>query len=191
MRRATWLSVVLLGLVPVTALAQAPKEQPRPPASSPAPASPPVPATPEHTTASFGDWVMRCDASSAKRVCEVAQMMTIQGQSAPVAQIAIGRPAKGEALRLTVVLPTNVMLTIKPKVFEEKNDRFATELSWLRCIPGGCIANAPIADDLAARLGARTAPGGIAFQDAAEREVVLPLSFRGLTQALAALNKEP
>jgi hypothetical protein len=41
-----------------------------------------------------------------------------------------------------------------------------------------------------ARLGARAEPGDIAFKDAAEHDVAVPLSFRGLTQALAALAKE-
>jgi hypothetical protein len=75
------LLVVALCLVPMAAFAQTPKEAAKPPANPPAPVS----STPERTTASFGDWVLRCDAAPAlaKRVCEVAQAMTVQGQSAP------------------------------------------------------------------------------------------------------------
>jgi invasion protein IalB len=176
----------------MVALAQTPKEA-KEPAKAPASSPTPVSSTPDRTTASFGDWVVRCDAAPAagQRVCEVAQAMTVQSQSAPIAQIAFGRAKRGEPMRATVVLPVAVTLTAKPKIVSEKDDKSPIELTWQRCIPGGCIASATVADDLMARLGARTEPAGIAFKDAAEHDVAVPLSFRGLTQALAALAKEP
>jgi invasion protein IalB len=61
---------------------------------------------------------------------------------------------------------------------------------WHRCIPGGYFASVSIADDVLSGLGAETEPGGIVFKDAADREVALPLSFRGLSQALDTLAKE-
>jgi invasion protein IalB len=189
MNRVSRLLVVGLCLLPIVAFAQTPKEPAKPPASPPAPVS----STPERTTASFGDWVVRCDAAPApaKRVCEVAQAMTVQGQSAPIAQIAFGRATRAEPMRASVVLPVAVTLTAKPKILSEKDDKSPIELIWQRCIPGGCIGSATVTDDVMARLGARTEPGGIAFKDAAEHDIAVPLSFRGLTQALAALAKEP
>jgi invasion protein IalB len=118
------------------------------------------------------------------------QAMTVQGRSAPIAQIALGRATRGEPMRATVVLPVAVTLTTKPKILSEKDDKSPVELTWQRCVPGGCIASAVVADDIMARLGARAEPGDIAFKDAAEHDVAVPLSFRGLTQALAALAKE-
>jgi hypothetical protein len=40
-------------------------------------------------------------------------------------------------------------------------------------------------------LTAHIEPGRIVFKNAADREAALPLSFRGLSQAMAALAKEP
>jgi invasion protein IalB len=192
MTRVSRLLVVALCLLPIVAFAQTPKEA-KEPAKPPAGPPAPVSSTPERTTASFGDWVVRCDAAPApaKRVCEVAQAMTVQGQSAPVAQIAFGRATRAEPMRASVALPVAVTLTAKPKILSEKDDKSPIELTWQRCIPGGCIASATVTDDVMARLGARTEPGGIAFKDAAEHDIAIPLSFRGLTQALAALAKEP
>lgn len=183
MIRVIRLLALALCLAPTIAAAQTAKEAPK---------AAPVPSTPERTTASFGDWVMRCDAAPtpAKRVCEVAQLMTVQGQAAPVAQVAFGRTARGEPMRATLVLPVAVLLTIKPKILSEKDDKSPLEVSWQRCVPGGCIASATVADDVMVRLGAHTEPGSILFKDAAEHDAALPLSFRGLTQALAALAKE-
>jgi hypothetical protein len=46
----------------------------------------PVSVNPERTTASFGDWVLRCESvgTPIKRVCEVAQAFTMQGHTAPI-----------------------------------------------------------------------------------------------------------
>jgi invasion protein IalB len=186
------LAIVLLvcpAIAPAVAAAQAGKEAPKNSTASP----PPVPSAPERTTASFGDWVLRCEGTTitpAHRVCEVAQAMTVQGQTAPIAQVAIGKQAPNEPRRLTIVLPTNIAFATKPAVAIAKQGAAPTELTWQRCVPGGCFASASISDAELATLGAQTEPGKILFKDATDRDVALPLSFRGLTQALAALAKE-
>lgn len=159
---------------------------------APRPSSQPVSATPERTTASFGDWILRCEGTPtpAKRICEVAITMTVQGQTAPIAQIAFGRAARSDPIRVTLVVPTNVSFS-KPRILPEKDGKSTVELTWERCLPGGCIATSSIADDMMTRLSKYTDSGSINFKDAAERDVALPLSFRGLSQALVALAKEP
>lgn len=190
MIRTVKLLAVALCLVPVVASAQAPRESAREAPKAAAPAA--VPSTPERTTASFGDWVMRCEvaAPAAKRVCEVAQVITLQGQTAPTAQVAIGRRAPGEGRLLTVVLPPNIAIISRPQVATAKAGAAPLDLNWQRCTPGGCFASVPVTDDVVNAFGVQTEPGRIVFRDAADRDVALPLSFRGLAQALAALAKE-
>jgi invasion protein IalB len=185
------LLVIALVFAPAFATAQAAREKEAPKTSTSSP--PPVPSMPERTTASFGDWVMRCEGTTitpAHRVCEVAQAMTVQGQTAPVAQVAIGKQAPNEPKRLTVVLPTNIAFAAKPQVAIAKAGSVPIDLAWQRCVPGGCFASASITDEALATLGAQTEQGRLIFKDAADRDIALPLSFRGLTQALAALAKE-
>jgi invasion protein IalB len=191
MIRVTSLLFAALLLAPSIAVAQAAKESAKEAAKPATPA--PVPSAPERTTASFGDWVLRCEGTTitpAHRVCEVAQAMTVQGQAAPIAQVAVGRQAPNDPKRLTIVLPTNIALAAKPQVAIAKAGATPIELTWQRCAPGGCFASAPISDEALNTLGAQTEPGKLAFKDAADRDIALPLSFRGLTQALAALAKE-
>jgi len=173
-----------LALLPSIAAAQAPK-----PASK---ALPPVAAKPERTTASFGDWVLRCDSSGspAKRVCETAQGMTVQGQTSPIAQIAIGSPDAKTPRQLTLAVPPNLAFAVKPQILSGRPGAAPIELTWQRCTPGACFASGQISDSLLALLGAETEPGRISFKDAADRDATLPLSFRGLSQALDALAKE-
>jgi invasion protein IalB len=74
-------------------------------AQQPPQAQPPKPqasAEPTSTTASYVDWVLRCQkvgGAAVTRVCEVAQSLTVKGQNGPVAQIAIGRTSAKERLR--------------------------------------------------------------------------------------------
>ena len=55
-------------------------------------------AEPSSTSASYGDWIMRCqrlgDGADAERVCEAAQLIHAQDQQNPVAEVAIGRLKK-------------------------------------------------------------------------------------------------
>lgn len=163
--------------------------------AAPAPKQPvPVAADPSATTASFGDWLLRCvkagDGANAKRSCEVVQSIVAEGQQAPLAQLAIGRVQPGNPLRLTLVLPHNVSLTAAPRLSSSEGDKQPTELGWQRCLPMGCFADAAARDEVLAKWrAAGEGRGQIVFADGAGRPVTLPFSLRGLAQALDALSK--
>lgn len=186
--------IVIVGLLAaVPAEAQPARPAPSRPTPAPAaPAAPPaVPATPQQTTASFADWVLRCARPTPPaQVCEVVQ--GVQRDDKPVAQIALGRPAKGGALQLTVLVPPNVAFGPAPVLLpgREGEAPALADLTWRRCLPGGCIADAALSDDVLRRLRGWTDTGRIAFLDGAGRTAVLPFSPRGLPQALDALAKE-
>ncbi|HEV7328998.1 MAG TPA: invasion associated locus B family protein [Bosea sp. (in: a-proteobacteria)] len=168
------------------------------PTSSPSPAAAPavqpVSTEPSSTTASFADWVLRCqrvsEAAKASRICEVAQILQSQGQQAPIAQIAIGRAAAGEPLRVTAVMPVSVTFPSVVQITIGEKDTKPLELGWRRCIPSGCFADAPLGDDVVKQWRKAAEAGRIVFRDAAGRDLALPLSVRGLDQAIEALAKE-
>lgn len=152
----------------------------------------PLAAAPERTTASFGDWVLRCEAPAApaKRICEVAQIIAPQGQTNPIAQVALGKLTASEPNRLTVMLTPNIAIPAKPQIAVAKSGGMTVELSWQSCTPAGCIAIASITDDTVRTFSAQNEFGRILFKDATGHDIALQLSFRGLAQALAALAKE-
>ncbi|WP_407527947.1 invasion associated locus B family protein [Methylobacterium oryzisoli] len=175
-------------------LAQAHAQAAKPaakPDTSPSPA--PVPAEPGLTTASFGDWLLRCqrtgEGEKAERVCEVAQSLHVQGQPAPIAQIAIGRIGPAP-LRVTAVLPVTVSFPSAVQVLAGEKEAAPFDLAWRRCQQGGCLADAALSEDVLKRWRGSAEPGRIRFKDAAGREIALPLSMRGLGPALDALAKE-
>jgi invasion protein IalB len=65
------------------------------------------------------------------------------------------------------------------------------DLGWRKCLPGGCIVDALLKDDVLRRWKTQTIPGRITWTDAGGHELAIGLSSRGLTQALDALSKEP
>jgi invasion protein IalB len=152
-----------------------------------------VDAEPQSTSATFGDWVMRCNrvetSGQAARVCEVAQTIIIQGQQAPVAELAIGRIKKADPFHVTIVLPVNVAFPSAPQV--NLDGQPSLELTWKRCLPNGCYADAAPKEEVFRSWRAARTTGRIETKDAFGRNVVVTISFRGLSQALDALNKKP
>jgi len=181
----------VLGAITPALAQQKPAPTPAPSPNSSAPAAPaPVSPEPSSTTASFGDWVLRCQKVETTRACEVGQTINVQGQQQPIAQIAIGRPAPKERLRITVVLPNNVTLsnTVRMGIGEKAEQALA--LSWRRCLPMGCFADAELPEDQLRRFRVATEQGRTIFADGSGREIALPFSFTGLAQALDALARD-
>lgn len=157
-------------------------------------AAPAVSAEPSLTTASFGDWTLRCqrvtETTGTARICEVAQILQAQGQQAPIAQVAIGRIANGQPLRVTAVMPVSVSFPSSVQIAMGDKEAKPLELTWRRCIPTGCFADIAASDEALKPWRKAAEAGRIVFKDAAGRELALPLSARGLDQALDALAKE-
>ena len=154
---------------------------------------PPVTADPSVTTATFGDWTTRCEKASgdkAQHICEAVQTVQLPNQQVAVAQIAFGHAASTEPLKLVVVLPVDVWFPSSVKVSTGDKDTVGTELSWRRCLPVGCFAESASSDEAARRWRGETGQGRITYRDGVNREVSIPVSFRGLAQALDALARQ-
>lgn len=187
------LSAAASGPVAAQTRPAAPRPAAAPAAAAPAaqPPANPVPAAPQQTTASFGDWTLRCNRlgpAPGTPFCEVGQ--TVQREDRPVAQIAIGRPGRGQPLQLTLLVPPNIVLSAPATLLGPREAEPPLELGWRRCLPAGCIADAPVPDEALGRLRGWAENGRVAFQDGAGRPAALPFSPRGLSQALDALARE-
>jgi len=191
MTRYSVLVGLLVALDAGSALGQSkPLAAPLAPAA-PAPAAPaPTTSDPAQTTATYGDWVLRCvRPEKGPQVCEVVQSMVVQGQQQPVAQVAVGYDKND--LRFTMLVPPAISLSRGPTLGVANAASPHFDLAWRRCVPNGCFADVAVGPELLKTLRGRTEPMQIDFKDAAEREVKLPLSMRGLVPALDALAKEP
>lgn len=177
-----------LALFSSLALAGPAMAQQRPPQA--APPAPGAVSQPDNTTATYGDWVLRCQQGVGTRICEIVQTIEQQGQRGPLALIAIGRPVKAEPVKLVVQVPPNLTLGDKAGVrvnVAEKEEALAV---FQRCTPGGCFGEASLSDDAFKRWRGFSEAGQLRWQDAAKREVTLPVSFRGFAAATEALLRE-
>jgi invasion protein IalB len=189
MRRAAagLLAALSLG---ASASAQAP---PAKPATAAPAASQPASPDPAQTTATYGDWVLRCvragDKPDGPRACEVVQTVVLQGQQQPVAQVAVGYDKAD--LRLTLLVPPAISFSRGPVLGVAGAATPHFDLTWRRCLPNGCFGDVQVGPDLLKLLRSRTEPMQLTFKDAGERDAALPFSLRGLVPALDALAKEP
>ena len=183
-------TLVALLLPATTALAQPHGQASPPPPTAASGASNATSAVPQQTTATFSDWTLRCShASPTAQICEVAQ--SINSQDHTVAQIAIGRVAKGQPLHLTILVPPSVSFAAAPALVPAHDGEQAVlALAWRRCLPGGCMAEGTMTDEMMRRVRGWIEPARITFADGGGRTIALPFSPAGLPQALDALAKE-
>lgn len=142
----------------------------------------------------FGDWQLRCSPPSqqgAPQSCEAVQSIFAKNQSQPFAQIAFGKPALNEPLFVTVVLPVGVSLSTNPKITSTDNEAHPAELAWRRCAPAACFANLALKDEILKRWRVSETSGKLSFKNSTGQDTAIPISFKGLGQALDTLLRQP
>jgi invasion protein IalB len=147
---------------------------------------------PQRTTATYDDWTVRCEyrpETPTQKSCEMVQTAQLQGQANPVTQIAIGRAAKSEPLKVVFQVPIDVWLPAGVKlVYGDKEPPLAAP--YKRCLPAACFAESEVKDDFIRKLRVLTENGKLEFKDATQREIGIPFSFKGLGQAFDAMIKD-
>jgi invasion protein IalB len=159
--------------------------------AQPAPSAPAQPV-PQQTTATYGDWVVRCETRSGPppvRNCEMVQFTRAQGQTGVLTQVAIGKPVRGQPIKVVVQVPIAVWLPTGVRIATGPKDP-GVAASFKRCIPTACFADIDVKDDVIRRFRASTEAGRIQFKDANQKDVALPISFKGFSAAYDALAKE-
>jgi invasion protein IalB len=147
--------------------------------------------TPQQTTATYEDWIVRCETLAGpppKKTCEMVQSTQMQGQGV-ISQVAVGRPVKGQPVKIVVQLPNGVWLPTGVKLIAAGVSDPALVGTFKRCTTG-CFADFEVKDDTIKKLRSMTEAGQIQFKDGAVKDISLPLSFKGFGAALDALSKE-
>lgn len=162
-------------------------------AAQPAAAQPAAtPQTPQQTTATYEDWIVRCETLAgppAQKSCEMVQFTHVKGQQAALTQIAIGRPVKGQPVKLVIQVPLGVWLPTGIR-FVPGAGEAGLPTTFKRCVQAGCFADTDLKDDMVRKLRATKTAGKIEFKDAGQKDVGLPVSFNGFGAAYDALAKE-
>jgi invasion protein IalB len=192
--RSLWLATfALVGAVAIATVSIA-----QTPQSSGKQASPPpgrdtqstAAQTPQLTTATYDDWTVACRTApdSNETNCEMTQFQTIKGQKNPVGQVTFARTKKDGPIVLVVQIPPTLWIETGIKfAFDEKDQGFPVMVKW--CAPSRCLAQIDLSQDQIAKLKARTDQASIDYKEATQRDVTLPVSFKGFAPAFDAIQK--
>ena len=161
------------------------------PADAPAQAEN-VPDRPKMTTASFGDWTLRCqrlEKDNSVEFCEILQSLVQQGAQNALMVVAVGRPQPKSAYKITVLLPVDASFPGNLNLTLGEKDEVALTLDWRRCLPSGCAADQELSE-ASIKLLKSTKIGRVKFKVATGSEVALPISLNGFAQAFDSLSKQ-
>jgi len=132
---------------------------------------------------------VRCETAAGpppQKNCDMEQLAQMQGQANPISRVAIPLPPKGETAKLFIQVPINVSFAAPLKIVADAKDA-GVSTPFRRCIPAGCFAEVELKDDLQKKFRAAAEPGKMMYKDAGDRDVTIPLSFKGFGQAFEAL----
>ena len=181
-------AVLLAGLAIIPAASA--QQRPAAPPATPAPSAP-AGTSPERTSATYGDWVLRCETRTTPapgRGCELLQSLQDQ-RGQPVAQFALGRIQRNDPTRLVVLIPSNITVAV-PMRLNLADGGQPIPVTLKACGPRGCVADTELSAALLTRMRSRETQGRLEYRDALNAEVALPFSTRGFGKALDALARE-
>ncbi len=152
---------------------------------------------PQSTTATYDAWQLRCETRAAAegaealKVCEVVQVVQVQGQAQPLMQIAVGSPAPDAPITLVMQLPIGVWIPAAPQFFVDPDASPLTG-SFKRCAPVACFADAELTPEMMRAIEARgDEQGAVVFQMTEGQNASIPISFKGFIAAYnAMINNE-
>jgi invasion protein IalB len=172
----------------------APVQHPVPVTHTPAPAVAPNESfeVPQQTTATYGDWVVQCVQSNSpptEPVCDMAQVTQLQGRNVPFSRVAIGRPEKGQPVKLIVQVPVNASFSTQVHI-QTGDDDPGVIAPFTDCTPNGCFAEFELKEEILKKLREAGGVGKLSFADSGGHDVTVPMSFKGFAQAFDALLKK-
>ncbi len=135
---------------------------------------------------------MRCQAQpSGGKACEVAQTIALKpqaGQKGPqlIAEVVFGKLSKDQPMYLVVQLPLGAWLPAGVSLSADKLTPI--HAIFTRCVQT-CMAESALTAANIGSLKGHNGAGRLELQDGGQHPVALPLSFKGLNQALAARDK--
>lgn len=163
-----------------------------PPATPPAAPATGQEAPPQQTSATYEDWIVRCETRPGppvQKACEMVQFTQLKGQQGVLTQIAIGQPVKGQPIRVAMQVPISMWLPTGVKlVMNDKDEGTLAEFKW--CVPTACFGIVEIKDDVLNKWRSASEPGKLLFKDGNQRDIALPVSFKGFATAYDALAKQ-
>ena len=132
---------------------------------------------------------MRYEQFSALGTCDMAQVTQLQGKNLLFSRVAVGRPEKGQPVKLVVQVPVNVSFATQVHIQTGDTDP-GVIAPFANCTPNGCFAEFDLREDPLKKLREASGTGKLSFADAGGHDVTVPISLNCFSQAFDALAKK-
>ncbi|WP_418592194.1 invasion associated locus B family protein [Ponticoccus sp. (in: a-proteobacteria)] len=135
----------------------------------------------------IGDWVVECvqPGEPEPGACQLYQRVLTQDPNVAAMVVALAwTPAEG-ALRLQLSLPLGTDLTRKPVL--SIDGEAAEAFSWSRCLARGCLVEAPLSQELIARL-AQGSAASITIAQPNSNGFQIPISLAGFRSGIGQIT---
>lgn len=137
------------------------------------------------TRSTHDDWIVRCKTTASPKECEAVQTLQTPDLKGVLAHVAVRARQGGEVL-LVVLTPPGVWLPANV-VFKVGGVPDLT-LTYKRC-GQYCVASLALTAESLAALKASSGQGELTFENGSRSPIILPVSFKGLGDAIAASLK--
>jgi invasion protein IalB len=144
----------------------------------------------------FDDWSVVCGksvkgpggiVSPNERLCEVVTVITKSGETAPFVRISLLRQEIVKPIRMVaivpaaVAIPTGLSFTLAP-------GKPSVNLNYKFCAMYACVAEGEIPQEQMVTLRDPLLTGNLTFSDPNGNKIEVKVSFKGLIQALNAMQ---
>lgn len=119
------LTVLAIGIMPVSA-------------QETAPAPSPLPGGAQSLNEEHGDWTVSCRMEEAQKLCVMSQMLSDAQSTQPIISIELATPAVDRAEGI-LLLPFGLQLA-NGAVLKVDGDQIGNNWPFLTCIASGCLA---------------------------------------------------
>lgn len=145
-----------------------------------------APKTETETLSSHGDWRVRCKKNVSPKECEAVQTLQTPDLKGILAHVAVRAQHNGP-VRLIILTPPGVWLPANV-IFKVGGVPDIT-LTYKRC-GQYCVASVVLTAENIAALKASSGEGELTFENGSRNPIILPVSFKGLGEAMTASLKD-
>lgn len=143
---------------------------------------------PTLTTATFGNWTVRCrPQQDDNSVCEMVQDIQAGNNAGTLANLALGRLPGDDNLRMIIQLPLGVNLSDGIEI--SAGESASANATFETCFPNLCVAQTIVTADLLDAFKAGDSLT-VVFKDRAKRPVSFSASLDGFTAAYESSMQE-
>ncbi len=147
----------------------------------------PAAASDEPKNEIHGDWAVRCVEREALPPCDMVQFATHRENGEAVMQFSIAHAGREDAYGMQIMVPLGVRLSGGVAIRVDEGSPM-TGFEFTRCEAAGCYIERVVSDEVLEPFRAGDA-GVLGVIDRTGEPLVIPLSFRGFTKALATITE--